>query len=225
VRLEVSSRTNGELDTFNSYDVLEMKQVAPNLWVPVHVLFWHGKEIVVKDITVNERLPDDLFTIKFPDGTRVQDDRRDRSYTVVDVPTPAEPRQKAEIGGPAPELVLEQGAAVKLAQFKGMPVVLAFVSIYARPCVKVLDDLKALQEKEGADKLGVIAVHDRTATPEEIEQFRKDHSIPFPIVRVPAAPRDGWDSETFRAYGVTALPTVVRIDTEGKVESVGAGLP
>jgi len=131
----------------------------------------------------------------------------------------------AAIGEPAPELVLAEGAGVTLAQFKGKPVVVAFVSIYARPCVKVLDDLKALQAEKGADKLAVLAVHDRTATPEEIEQFRKDHGITFAILRVPAAPRDGWDSATFQAYKVTALPTVVWVDAEGKVESVGANVP
>jgi protocatechuate 3,4-dioxygenase beta subunit/peroxiredoxin len=133
-------------------------------------------------------------------------------------------RAAPKAGEPAPELVVEEGAGVTLARLKGKPLVLAFVSIYSRPCVKVLDELKALQEKQGADKLGVTGIHDRTATPEEIEAFRKEHSIPFPIVRVPDAPREGWDSDTFRAYGVTALPTVVRIDAEGKVESVGASL-
>jgi peroxiredoxin len=131
----------------------------------------------------------------------------------------------AAIGEPAPELVLEEGAGVTLEQSRGKPVVVAFVTIYSRPSVKVLDDLKALQAEKGADKLAVLAVHDRTATPEEIEQFRKDHGIPFPILRVPAAPRDGWDSATFQAYKVTALPTVVRVDAEGKVESVGANVP
>jgi peroxiredoxin len=133
------------------------------------------------------------------------------------------PEASVSVGRQAPELVLEKGADVTLAQFKGKPVVVAFVSIYSRPCVKVLDDLKALQAEKGADTLGVIAVHDRTATPEEIEQFRKDHGIPFPVVRVPDAPRDGWDGETFRAYGVTALPTVVHIDVQGKVASIGDG--
>ena len=36
-------------------------------------------------------------------------------------------------------------------------------------------------------------------------EFGKPHHTP--IVRVPDAERDGWDSETFRAYGITALPT------------------
>jgi beta-lactamase regulating signal transducer with metallopeptidase domain/thiol-disulfide isomerase/thioredoxin len=151
----------------------------------------------------------------------------------------------AAVGSPAPQLVLEEGTWT-LAQFKGRPVVLAFVSIYSKPCVKVLEDLKALQEKQGADKLGVIAVHDRTATPEEIEQFRKEHSIAFPIVRVkeseivwsfsvglypPGVPLfslrvppdalGGWDSATFRAYGITALPIVVHIDAKGAVASLG----
>jgi protocatechuate 3,4-dioxygenase beta subunit/peroxiredoxin len=140
---------------------------------------------------------------------------------VMGIKQKADVRAAAKAGEQAPELVLERGAGAALAQFKGKPVVLVFVSIFSRPSVKVLDDLKALQEKQGADKLEVIAVHDRTASPQEIEQFRKDHSTPFPIVRVPDAPRDGWDSATFRAYGVTALPTVVLIDNGGKVASVG----
>jgi hypothetical protein len=99
--------------------------------------------------------------------------------------------------------------------------VLAFVSIYSRPSVQALLEVKALQDRHGKKRLGVVAVHDRTASPEEIEQFRKDNSIAFPIVRVPEAADDGWQGETFRAYGAKALPTVAFIDAEGKVVSVG----
>jgi peroxiredoxin len=129
------------------------------------------------------------------------------------------------VGEQAPELVLEGspgGPAFSLATVKGKPVVVAIVSMYSRPCVKVLDDLKTLQEKKGADKLAVIAVHDRTATPEEIEQFRKDHSIPFPIVRVSDAPRDHRDSGTFRTYGATGVPWLCLLSPSGTV--LGAGL-
>ena len=129
------------------------------------------------------------------------------------------------VGEQAPELVLEGspgGPAFSLATFKGKPVVVAFVSVYSRPCAKVLDDLKALQEASGADKLGVIAVHDRTAAPEEIEQFRKDHSIPFPIARVSDTLRDDRDSGTFRTYGATGVPWLCLLSPSGTV--LGAGL-
>ncbi len=125
-------------------------------------------------------------------------------------------------GDQAPELVLEEdGPRVSLASLKGRPVVVAFVSIYSRPCANALLELKALQEETGADRLAIVAVHDRTATPEEIEGFRKDHGISFPILRVPQAGRDGWDSNTFHAYGVKALPTTFLIDYNGKVAAQG----
>lgn len=204
------------------------KEVSPNLWYPVAALCYSplrtsGVRYRASLVKVNQGLPDSDFEIEFPPGTYVTDERVGTKYTVMDVPTPPEARRKAEIRGPAPGLILEEGAGVTLAQFKGKPVVLAFVSIYSRPCVKVLDELKALQEEKGSDAVAVIAVHDGTATREEIEAFRTDHSIPFPIVRVPEADRDGWDSATFRAYGITALPTVVLLDTQAKMVSIGGG--
>jgi len=72
--------------------------------------------------------------------------------------------------------------------------------------------------------LGVVAVHDRTATVEEIEQFRTDNAITFPIVRVPETDSDGWEGETFWTYGVKALPTLVLIDSEGKVQDIDVTL-
>jgi thiol-disulfide isomerase/thioredoxin len=219
----------------------------PN-WALVHEMKADGVEEHKPKIAVNTGIGDEFFDLwkRVPTGTRVVD--LDVGTERVFMSEEDAPKPPPQLGSPAPELVLEQGAGVTLAQFKGRPVVIAFVSIYSRPCVKVMDDLKALQEKQGADKLGVIAVHDRTATREEIEQFRKDHSISFPIVRVkeseiawsvsvglypPGVPlfslrvppdaSGGWDSATFRAYGVTALPTVVRIDAKGAVASLGDG--
>ena len=212
----------------------EYQQVAESVWFPARYAAYYNflpadnaehypevEEYRCLEVKAGVTFTDDHFRVDFPVGTTVFDEVTHTRY--VAIPEEPKPAVAAEVGKPAPELVLEQGAGVTLAQFKGKPVVLAFVSIYSRPCVKVLDDLKALQAEKGADTLGVIAVHDRTATPEEIEQFRKDHGIPFPVVRVPDAPRDGWDGETFRAYGVTALPTVVHIDVQGKVASIGDG--
>ena len=75
VRLEVYTSRTAKFDAMNSFDVLEMKEVSEGLWVPVHVLYRHGKEIVVKEISVNEKIPEKLFTIKFPRGTKVSDSR------------------------------------------------------------------------------------------------------------------------------------------------------
>jgi hypothetical protein len=132
-------------------------------------------------------------------------------------------RQKAEAlvtlkaGDDAPELVLEEGAPVSLGALKGKAVALAFVSIYSRSSVGLLVQLKAFQAETGADKVAVVAVHDRTAKPEEIEQFRKEQGIPFPIVRVREIDEDGWEGATFHAYGVTRLPMLDLVGPTGKI--------
>jgi beta-lactamase regulating signal transducer with metallopeptidase domain/peroxiredoxin len=193
----------------------------PN-WSLVHEMKVDGVDEGKPKISVNTRIEDEFFDLwkRVPTGTRVVD--FDAGTQGVFMSEEDAPKPPPQVGSPARELVLEEGAGVMLAQFKGKPVVVAFVSIYSRPCVKVLDELKALQEKQGADKLGVIGIHDRTATPEEIKQFRKDHGIAFPIVRVPDAPRESWDSETFRAYGVSDVPWLCLVEASGTV--LGAGL-
>ncbi len=130
---------------------------------------------------------------------------------------------KVELGDQAPELALEPPSTVSLAQLRGRRVVLAFVSIYSRPCVRLLDELKALQEEHGADKLAVIAVHDPTATAQEVAAFRDRNGIAFPVLPVSAEGGEGLQCEPFRTYGVKALPAVVLIDRQGKVVSRGDG--
>ena len=81
-KLEVYDNGTGELNRFNSFDVIEMKNIEDDLWVPVHVLFQNGKEVVVEEIGINEDLPEDFFTIKFPEGTRVTDKIAGMTYFV-----------------------------------------------------------------------------------------------------------------------------------------------
>ncbi|GAH28382.1 unnamed protein product, partial [marine sediment metagenome] len=229
--IEATEEREYELDDTGAW-LLKTFQVD---WVENGVV--GRRAVVVDEVRGGElSLSAEMFTVEslnIPPDTRTEDYRFSprRELRYGDLPTEAEIRQlvaldggkpgAARVGDDAPELVFEEAADVTLGQFRGKPVVLAFVSVYSRPCVKVLEELKALQEQKGEGSLTVIAVHDRTATPEEIEQFRRDHGIPFPIARVPDAPRDGWASATFRAYGVTAVPTVVFIDGKGKVVSAG----
>lgn len=179
---------------------------------------FHFRNLADEELTIYVQGQEGGQTLLYERARAGQTDLVMRIYALGDERRPA---NAAEVGKPAPELVLEEGAAVRLAQFKGKPVALAFVSIYSRPCVNALRELKALQAKGGAKALAVIAVHDRTATLKEIESFRKDEGIGFPIVRVPEAENDGWRSETFLAYGVKSLPTVALIDAEGKVAFIG----
>ena len=73
VKREAFRSDTGELMRFHSYDVLEMREFEEGVWVPVHVLYRQGKEIVGKEISVNGDIPDDVFTIRFPVGTVVYD--------------------------------------------------------------------------------------------------------------------------------------------------------
>jgi len=87
-----------------------------------------------------------------------------------------------------------------------------------RPCARLLLALRDFQKDGGPN---VVAVHDRTASAEEIEDFRKDNGIAFSIVRVPEADADGWQAETWLAYGVRDVPAAALIDAQGNVMALG----
>lgn len=72
----------GQVDDFGSYDVLTMTEVEDGLWFPKLVRYRHGKEIKVKEIMVNEDVPEKTFHIAFPKGTVVTDEIAGSRYFI-----------------------------------------------------------------------------------------------------------------------------------------------
>jgi len=73
VKREVRDLATGDIIEGQSYEVLELKQVGTGLWMPTHVAYGNGADIRLTAVTVNDPVPDGVFTLSFPEGTVVTD--------------------------------------------------------------------------------------------------------------------------------------------------------
>ncbi len=101
--------------------------------------------------------------------------------------------------------------AWSLESFGGTPVALVFFATWCPSCREELPDVvRVLKEAPGAR---VLLVSDEEAGHVGEWLRRRGYEIP-------AAGRGG---ETWRAYGVRSVPSVVLVDAQGKVELSGQG--
>lgn len=137
-------------------------------------------------------------------------------------PTPAagqasQPPSRADVGAPAPEFELTtlDGRPVRLADFRGKPLVLNFFASWCDPCKEEAPVVKAMAA-EAAEKgyavLGV-AVQD---TREDAARFMQEEGLAFPAAV-------DLDSKVARAYRVIGPPTTFFIDPEGVIRHVFMG--
>ena len=122
-------------------------------------------------------------------------------------------------GKPAADFKLTSvaGKEVSLQDLKGKFVLLEFWATWCAPCRRDLPAVEKLHQefhRKGLVVLGVDSVEDS----ETVGQFLTSSKLSYPILLAP-------DSAMMQSYGVTAFPTVVLIDADGKIVfyHVGAG--
>ena len=122
-----------------------------------------------------------------------------------------------EAGQIVPELDgaawLNTGAR-SLKEFRGRYVLLDFWFIGCGPCHADLPNVKLVHERFAKQGVTVIGVHDRSSSPEIVQEFCRKHSIDYPTV---VDHKDGRILEAYRSLGVNSFPTYILIDPDGKV--------
>jgi len=119
-------------------------------------------------------------------------------------------------GGSLPSVTLQpvQGVAIRTADLRGKPVVLAFWATWCSTCKAELEHLKQLRGLYGADKLQIVAVSVDEER-ESLDAYLADHSFPFPICHDPArAAANQFASDE-------DLPLTIVADKDGVVRYVG----
>jgi thiol-disulfide isomerase/thioredoxin len=121
------------------------------------------------------------------------------------------------VGAPAPawtNVSALAGAPSSIAQLRGRVVLVDFWASWCGPCRMLAPRLSALKEKLGAQGLTVVGI--TTDEAEKAAVFAEKHQMRYGIV----VDKDG---ETSRAYGVSALPTMLLVDKKGVVRDVFIG--
>lgn len=124
-------------------------------------------------------------------------------------------RERAPAGRElAPSFRLEDvdGKPFDLSQSLGREVILLdFWATFCLPCLAELNAFKDLQTRYGAQGFRVVAVSvDQPQTLARVRAFAKARSFPFPVIADPG-------QEAYRLYDVSALPTSLLIDAQGRV--------
>jgi len=121
------------------------------------------------------------------------------------------------VGAPAPvwtNVSALAGAPSAIAQLRGRVVLVDFWASWCGPCRMLAPRLSALKEKFGAQGLTVVGI--TTDEAEKAAVFAEKHQMRYGIV----VDKDG---DTSRAYGVSALPTMLLVDKKGVVRDVFIG--
>lgn len=224
------------------------KEVAPGWWFPMeqgyHILE-HGRDmkyfisatrdISVKDVKVNEALPDELFVMEFKDGVKVSDDRfggfvtykykKDRTEQEWEqIRQKAQERQerdkteKQALDSRIGQVALDFSAKCKwihtepltMEKLRGKAVVLQFWGVWCGSCHNYMGLLNPRADNEN---IVVIGVH----TPEEdLSQIKADMDKYKATGPVCVEAGEGWGAIS-HWYHVKQRPYWVVIGPDGKV--------
>lgn len=117
----------------------------------------------------------------------------------------------------APDFTLksESGENIRLEEQRGKVVMINFWASWCAPCRKempLLDDLYDRYKDAGFTLFGVNVEQN----PEAAKEFLENVGVSFPILYDP-------ESNVSRTYQVSAMPTTVMVDRDGKVRYVNRG--
>ncbi len=118
---------------------------------------------------------------------------------------------KSEAPRPAPAFTLTSvaGSTVRLSDYKGKVVLLAFWATFSDPGVRVLPKLQKLQEKLGAGGLTVLSIATDEGGAKVVAPVAARTRVKYPILLTNEA--------AWKDYDVTALPTLFLIDRQGQI--------
>ena len=205
------------------YWALDYKQVAPGCLLPMTQGYsmpsynpdtkqhYIGvvRDVRVLDARVNDKLPDELFEMKFEEGLTVIDRRSGKSVIYNYIATPP-----SLIGKPLPDL-----EDINPGQAKGKKLLVCFWDINQRPSRNCIAQLAKQTERLKEKGLTVAAVQASKVDQDTLDEWVKKNNIPFPVGMI-----EGDEEEVRFTWGVKSLPWLILTDRGHVVTAEGFGL-
>ena len=148
-------------------------------------------------------------------------ERRDPKQLMVRPPSPVPKPQwihPVAEGDLALDFTLEDmdGSPWRLSALRGKVVLLNFWATWCGPCRREMPHLENLHRRFSPDGLIVLGINDEPRA--QAREFLSKRGMTFPNLHTP-------DGQVFRQYGITALPTSLIIDRNGRVHKRIEGFP
>ena len=118
---------------------------------------------------------------------------------------------KAPVSGLAPNFALKtlDGREITLSELKGKVVLLDFWATWCGPCKESIPHLVQIYKSNHEKGIELIGMSIDKGDADTVRHFVRSMDIPYPIIITP--------EEVARDYGVSAIPTTILIDKEGKI--------
>lgn len=122
-------------------------------------------------------------------------------------------------GSPAPDFTVStmDGAALKLSDFHGKPVMINFWASWCGPCTAEMKNIEAVYQKHTDDDFVILAVNQGEGK-DTIKGYGELWKLHFRLLH------DG-EQNAARLYNVLALPTTIFVDRAGIVHKIHIGGP
>ncbi len=158
----------------------------------------------ISDITLNAPVEEGTFDFEPPPGAE------EMKGGAAGAPRP-QMKKGALAGKPAPDFDRQtlEGEDLQLSELKGQVVILDFWARWCQPCMQELPHIQEFWEEVEGEGVLVIGVN-QDGSPEVARQVVKDKGLTFPIVF-------DKNHSIGKDYRVGGIPTLVVIDTQGKV--------
>ena len=101
------------------------------------------------------------------------------------------------------------GKTVRLADFRGHPVLVDFWATWCQPCRESIPSYGKLFAARRASGFSVVGIDEDDAKV-DVAEFARKNSIAYPLLRDP-------DRRAFDSFRVRGLPTALLIDAQGRI--------